>query len=34
LRKADDAVLIDNSYLAREEQSMLLRTLFVEKTFL
>ena len=34
LRKADDAVLIDNSYLTREEQSMLLRTLFVEKTFL
>jgi CMP/dCMP kinase len=33
LRKADDAVVIDNSHLTREEQSMLLRTLFIEKTF-
>ena len=33
LRKADDAVIIDNSHLTREEQSMLLRTLFIEKTF-
>jgi len=34
LRKADDAVVIDNSNLSREEQSLLLRTLFIEKTFL
>jgi CMP/dCMP kinase len=33
LRKADDAVVIDNSHLTREEQSMLLRTLFIERTF-
>jgi len=33
LRKADDAVIIDNSHLTREEQSILLRTLFIEKTF-
>ncbi|MDP4240487.1 MAG: (d)CMP kinase [Bacteroidota bacterium] len=34
LRKADDAVVIDNSYLTREEQNNLLRTLFNERTFL
>ena len=33
LRKADDAVVIDNSYLTREEQNLLLRTLFEERTF-
>lgn len=33
LRKADDAVVIDNSQLTRDEQSMLLRTLFIERTF-
>lgn len=33
LRKADDAVVVDNSYLTREEQSRLLRTLFDERTF-
>ena len=33
LRKADDAIVIDNSHLTREEQSMLLRTLFIERTF-
>ena len=33
LRKADDAVLLDNSHLTREEQSSILRTLFVERTF-
>ena len=33
LRKADDAVVIDNSYLTREEQNILLRTLFEERTF-
>ena len=33
LRKAEDAVVIDNSHLTREEQSMLLRTLFIEQTF-
>ena len=33
LRKADDAVLLDNSYLTREEQSTILRTLFLERTF-
>jgi len=33
LRKADDAVVIDNSHLTRDEQSMLLRTLFLERTF-
>jgi len=33
LRKADDAVVIDNSHLTRDEQSMLLRTLFIERTF-
>ena len=32
LRKADDAVVIDNSFLTREEQSGLLRTLFHERT--
>src|ERR1035437_5992005 len=30
LRKAEDAVVIDNSYLTREEQSELLRSLFDE----
>ena len=34
LRKADDAVVIDNSHLTREAQSILLRTLFLEKTFI
>lgn len=33
LRKADDAVVVDNSYLTREEQNRLLRTLFDERTF-
>ena len=33
LRKADDAVLLDNSHLTREEQSSILRTLFLERTF-
>ena len=33
LRKADDAIVIDNSHLSREVQSMLLRTLSIEKTF-
>ena len=33
LRKADDAILIDNSHLTPEEQSILLRTLFIERTF-
>jgi CMP/dCMP kinase len=32
LRKADDAVVIDNSDLTREEQREILRTLFAEKT--
>lgn len=32
LRKAEDAVVIDNSYLTREEQSKLLRSLFDERT--
>jgi len=32
LRKAEDAVLIDNSNLTRNEQSEILRTLFREKT--
>jgi cytidylate kinase len=32
LRKADDAVVIDNSFLTREEQNGLLRTLFHERT--
>ena len=32
LRKAEDAVVIDNSYLTREEQSELLRSLFDERT--
>ena len=32
LRKADDAIVIDNSYLTREEQNGLLRTLFHERT--
>jgi len=34
LRKADDAIVIDNSYLTREEQRSLLLTLFNEKTLL
>ena len=33
LRKAGDAVLLDNSHLTREEQSSMLRTLFIERTF-
>jgi len=33
LRKADDAVVIDNSYMTLEEQNILLRTLFEERTF-
>jgi len=33
LRKADDAVVIDNSYLTRDEQRKFLRTLFDERTF-
>ncbi len=33
LRKADDAVIIDNSNLTREEQHEVLRTLFIKKTF-
>jgi len=33
LRKADDAIVIDNSNLTREEQREILRTLFAEKTF-
>jgi CMP/dCMP kinase len=32
LRKADDAIVIDNSNLTREEQREILRTLFKEKT--
>jgi len=32
LRKADDAIVIDNSNLTREEQREILRTLFAEKT--
>ena len=32
LRKADDAIEIDNSNLTREEQREILRTLFAEKT--
>jgi len=32
LRKADDAVVIDNSALSRPEQKEILRTLFAEKT--
>ena len=32
LRKAEDAVVIDNSFLTREEQREILRTLFAEKT--
>lgn len=32
LRQAEDAVVIDNSYLTLEEQNELLRTLFVQKT--
>ena len=31
LRKADDAVILDNSTLTREEQREILRTLFAEK---
>jgi cytidylate kinase len=34
LRKADDAVMIDNSDLTRDEQRKILRTLFAEKTLL
>ena len=33
LRKADDATEIDNSFLTRDEQRKILRTLFEEKTF-
>ena len=33
LRQADDAYLLDNSHLTREEQSSILRTLFTERTF-
>jgi cytidylate kinase len=33
LRKADDAIVIDNSTLTREKQREILRTLFTEKTF-
>ena len=33
LRKADDAIVIDNSNLTREEQRKTLRTLFAEKAF-
>lgn len=33
LRKADDAIVIDNSNLTREKQREILRTLFTEKTF-
>jgi cytidylate kinase len=33
LRKADDAIMIDNSNFTREEQREILRTLFAEKTF-
>lgn len=32
LRKAEDAIVIDNSFLTREEQREILRTLFAEKT--
>jgi len=32
LRKADDAIVLDNSYLTREEQNSILRTLFLERT--
>ena len=32
LRKAEDAIVIDNSNLSREEQQHILRTLFGEKT--
>ena len=32
LRKADDAIVIDNSTLSREEQRKILRTLFEERT--
>jgi len=32
LRKADDAVIIDNSMLSLEEQRQILRTLFLDKT--
>ncbi len=34
LRKADDAILIDNSTLTLEEQQKILRTLFEQKTFM
>jgi len=33
LRKAEDAIIIDNSYLSLEEQQQILRTLFIERTF-
>lgn len=33
LRKAEDAIVIDNSNLTREEQREILRTLFAGKTF-
>lgn len=32
LRQAEDAVVIDNSHLSRDEQREILRTLFAEKT--
>jgi len=32
LRKADDAIVIDNSDLTRDDQREILRTLFAEKT--
>lgn len=34
LRKADDAIIIDNSILSPTEQTEILRTLFAEKAFL
>ena len=32
LRKAEDAIVLDNSFMTREEQNSLLKTLFIEKT--
>ena len=32
LRKAEDAIVIDNSFMTREEQNRLLKTLFIERT--
>jgi cytidylate kinase len=32
LRKAEDAIVIDNSFMTRDEQNSLLKTLFIEKT--